>query len=101
MTSMSSKSSKTKSKGKAHGASAPKPTISLPSPSPTSPVPINDAPSEKTNVPALRRKRPAEPILDPPAKHPAVESVENNEKTLEEKKEALKYIPLLLFKVKC
>ena len=77
-----------------------KAVITLPSPSPASPVPTNGAPSKKTNVPARRRKRPAEPIIiDSPAKHPALESIEDNEKALEEEKEALKYVPLLLFKV--
>lgn len=50
--------------------------------------------SEKPNVASSQRvlrKRSAETAAEPPAKRPALE---NDEKLLEEKREALKYIPL-------
>ena len=49
-------------------------------------------PTEKT-----LRKRPAEPVAEPPKKRPALG---NDEKSLEEKREALKYmIPLIYLKL--
>ena len=59
----------------------------------------NNVSSKKTNVLTIRRKRSVESILEASAKCPALKSVENDEKILEEKKEALKYISLMLFNI--